>query len=1668
MDDLNLDLSSFLKNDYFTDGNLDLDKVLANMTPDTLLVVMCEMLTPENDYPETLTYPEAKQSTKDDYAEFGNIPYLEYDNYWKKDIASFVTDDLDDYVNQLLKELPFDLDPETQEIETLQTFATTFLKQVLNKPEYLTLVVQLISGLYDDSLELPAKLLKIATSEGEETGVDITAWTNDFAGLFNGTAEESAQQAFPLLVGKRKDMAVDADGNPLVEWTYDGRPVETYADILEALGYLLKPLQPVFDMLFTDTDLRVLPYTANGEPAGELVTVKGNRGYNNCLLPLLEAMGIGTFEGEDAVMTEAQFKALTTPAALLKCLRQVVDHLMNIIGSDTFLADLLEMLAQLMYAISGNGVGAMLKNFLHPLWALLDTLRPILNLDLDALVNTLLCRFTYQIGEYSSPETMQQIMKLRGVSFKLKGLSIDNLLTVISIIASVVKNGNRLYLDIDDPFYAAVDQLACLSEEYESKAPEPDGSTRIARRLNTDGADALTAMLSMGVEILTYGENDEVLDTVIDRLLGQKGLVKTAIKLMNGLPAEYSSDFNWAYILGKDATEQEKIDLLAQIKEEGSVPAVAKRTTQAQKDFAKYLESYDMTNWDEDTAVYLAERLDDMIANALSIDTGGGKPLGALVLEKLGVNDTAQSYTLGSFITAAIHGLLTDDMINTGLGILGDFLNGRENPVFEKLAEKINPAHPEDALEMMQKVSGLLKQFNSSLCKATTVVGVDLKYFNVDATRTELRDDTYIYYDFNGEPTGLERPALKADLSNLGEEFYELTKPLQSLLAFLLLGKNLSLFNASGVTDQRSRRDDLINVTGVESYRYVLLPLLEALGCKDLKAASDYISGKDYDTDAFLHDLFNSVFGLVHRLLSDAEGKKVIDGLLNFVPELFYYINSNGLGVSLQNLTAQVTSILDFYNEYVGKTDTDGSTETTEDDGWTLTSLLKKFTDLDIDLSVVKLTDLFKLARVKDDQGEVQTLLLNDFLERLLDNFTIGKIYYNADSVCDFNTYRMTYLNSQDKAATITILVSFALDLLEDPANDAFWDASVGEPVHRTLLNVLNLNEFKFDYQDPDWAFTEYADTDQLVTALTLSKLFNTDPYAGKMWTREMAAELVDNIESFVNDMLYLLGLEIGGIKITDFRSLIHALIGGLLFSSDFMNRLTGLLGQIKPLLDKYDPDGAIAGFIKELLGIDVHAWDVYAPGGIYENGRDWGFSLDVTEEAVDANGAVFEKALVELLSPLAPAMAWVLADSDYTFFAEGDGLGENAEPIQLTLPGAEGYKYALVPLFEALNIDGSPKDLVQNLRDGDICDPAVYTANVKEDPSFAVTGVIHPLVAMLQKLMDSTLTRLLELFPSIVYFINSNGIDTVVKNLIHGILVIANAAEPLKAQIDQLVYDENGFDLYRTVNLEKLIREQLYKLIGVTEEDVKTIYEQCGGSWTAVDGLEDFDMRLLFSIALAAVNNFLAKNGLPFKFTSIAALAVNELTHGYVRSYDSLTGKTAYTMVTDKSLDKYCLGDLLSILIRIVLKFLSVDGNADALVALIKTKFEIHGVGEAAVCAFLHLLAGYMGTLGGFEVAMLSIYYTVYGASQASGSGVEAYDHVNDELTGVVEHLENLDNDIARGVMQALIGKADENFGDIIGSKGLAGNGLFRFFKQIFEWLMKIINFFRTLFAGR
>ena len=314
---------------------------------------------------------------------------------------------------------------------------------------------------------------------------------------------------------------------------------------------------------------------------------------------------------------------------------------------------------------------------------------------------------------------------------------------------------------------------------------------------------------------------------------------------------------------------------------------------------------------------------------------------------------------------------------------------------------------------------------------------------------------------------------------------------------------------------------------------------------------------------------------------------------------------------------------------------------------------------------------------------------------------------------------------------------------------------------------------------------------------------------------------------------------------------------------------------------------------------------------------------------------------------------------------------------------------------------------------------------------------------------------------------INCNGLDTVVQNLTHTVQILGKALEPINDQINLFVYTEQGIDLYATIDVESIVRNNLYSLLGVTEADVKEIYEQCGGTWPIIDGLEDIDFRLLFSFALAFLNHTLAENGLPFKFTSIAGLAVNELTHGYVRSYLSLTGRTAYTMVLDKSIDRYCYGDLLSVLTRIILKFLAVDGNVDALMGLIGTKVNMSDKSYQRTRRFIAKVAGYMQSDRGFESAILTIYFTLSGVSSVSSKGVFSYNLRNAFLRVILNRLANSRVSFIRKGMLKLLERMEQKTGDVVTGDGVAPHGYVPFFKQIITWFMMIIQYIRMLFQA-
>ena len=77
-------------------------------------------------------------------------------------------------------------------------------------------------------------------------------------------------------------------------------------------------------------------------------------------------------------------------------------------------------------------------------------------------------------------------------------------------------------------------------------------------------------------------------------------------------------------------------------------------------------------------------------------------------------------------------------------------------------------------------------------------------------------------------------------------------------------------------------------------------------------------------------------------------------------------------------------------------------------------------------------------------------------------------------------------------------------------------------------------------------------------------------------------------------------------------------------------------------------------------------------------------------------------------------------------------------------------------------------------------------------------------------------------------------------------------------------------------------------------------------------------------------------------------------------------------------------------------------------------------------------------------------------------------YDKVNGKWRSVVYKLVNIDNPIAQEVLKELLKAADDNVGDIISSDGIAANGLIKFFLSIYNWILKIINWIKSIFVRR
>lgn len=770
---------------------------------------------------------------------------------------------------------------------------------------------------------------------------------------------------------------------------------------------------------------------------------------------------------------------------------------------------------------------------------------------------------------------------------------------------------------------------------------------------------------------------------------------------------------------------------------------------------------------------------------------------------------------------------------------------------------------------------------------------------------------------------------------------------IRPILDWLLSGKSISYFN-----DKNS--SDLISIEGTRGYAYGLVPILEALGVFGLIDA-DVFDNAETPMNVRVAGVFNPILDRVEAVLADP-----VNEIIDMIPNLIYFINADGLTVSLNNLLGSVYAIADKVGPLL------------VDEGETF----------DIEELIGFPIKNLSFANILNFAGEELGISFAPIVT-FLENFWLGDINYFDSAAGDLG-FRMDYTTTQNFGDVLTIIVSLVFQVLEYEDNkDALIDllGDDGEAIYAVISNILNLDKFAFSMQPINWLFTEsdrgaVNNPAVVISAIQTSNLF-TYGY-GKYWTREHAEYIANRSGTFIDNLIHLLGIEIEGVKVDDLEKLITEFVGTTVYSTDILESIYGAVLDLVDQLNGLQGNAHIKALLKDSLGVDLSSWDDLDPA-------DYTIPL--------GDKAAFVDALNSLLAPIEPILGWLLTKEDYSFFVDEEGKN------YVKLNGAEGYAYGIIPLLEALR-----------------CDPATIKtpAEFAADKGNMIKNIIVPLLDRVDQILADPVEEVMGMLPGLIYFVNSNGLDASFKNLLHPIYVLLNAVEPL-------------------------VKVDLYELIGVD--------------------LSAYNFDTILALLLDTLSESTGYDFAPLVMDEIA-----ELSLGSVRSFTSKNGQTAYTMDYASKADE---ADMITIVLRVGMRFLTLEENGKKLKGLLKDSGFISDEAFMYVATLIDGFVHYASTPEGMDAVLGSLFYVAFAVDIATDELTHVYDDITKNWKFIFDILGQSDSGALKNLYNSLVDFMKGYLtDDVAHPDGPAKNGLIKFFEKIAEFFQNIINFFKNLFS--
>lgn len=792
------------------------------------------------------------------------------------------------------------------------------------------------------------------------------------------------------------------------------------------------------------------------------------------------------------------------------------------------------------------------------------------------------------------------------------------------------------------------------------------------------------------------------------------------------------------------------------------------------------------------------------------------------------------------------------------------------------------------------------------------------------------------------------------------DELLKIFEPAKKILDWILVGEDNSLKFFYG-KDGKSA----VEIGGGNGFEQGLIPLAEALGCT-IPAYAENI-----DSIEALRITINALLARVDGVVNSAAPAEEVIALL---PNLIYFINANGLSVAVRNLIAPVVSLLENVSVLTG------------DDYSDLNSLFG-LDKLGIDIYNLDIVNVLKIVEHYTD------MTINDAVTyegvNIFEAFAVGEVerYTSANGS---TAYRMKYSSDPNTLSSIdmlTIVVSSVISIFAHPDNEPVLREKLGDQACDIINNILALKK-DAKYLNYRWLFTknnytEIADewVDKVASPLQ-SNTSNFDYSYDEYWTREKAQDVAGHLNDFINELMRLLGIRINGVNFNNIGDVVNQLVGTSLYTQSNINKIAQGLCKLLDAIKGADKNDYIMDSIKAALGTDLRVYEQY------RNGKDWGFE--------DGNRQGFTNALVELLRPLYPVLKVVLLKQDLSLFNNADGSAA------VTVPGGNGYAEAVIPVLEALDRN-SPS----------IKTPEQYFADCAADEDAMLTDILNPVMDFIDYVLADPLNRILEVLPGIIYFINSKGLDTAFKNLLHPVYLVLTAIEPV-AKVD--LYKEMGFDL-ETMDFEKL-----YSML--------------------LDKLGDMGVSL----------------------KPLVGSAVQELTLGKMVAFTSKNGKKAFTM--DYANDKDSLAsnaDMLTTVLRLALKWVTEEENAETIRAAIRK-----GVSEdnvEYVIALYDTFVEYAKKDHGINMILGALYYVYVGIDKGTEGTLDWFDDTNGKWKFVMGLLGDAESDYLKGI-SGILNTIFKKTEDVVDGDGIASSGLVPFFQKIINWFKMIIAKIKALFT--